>query len=177
MKCFLSRTTLFNFVVSIRLFQLILQAVKVHVLKELGRVSIRWLVVELMYVPSMREFGKVTYLLYKLLGRDDAFPVLDQDVLDAGWVEYKRIPLRGMKNWIGIYRKDAWLNRDWYLYRTVRFRDFKSGWNLTTHENFVAPRCNALEKRNVNPSFPPRRTMLRKDSRPFPVPPFRFPIN
>jgi len=97
----------FDCVVSIRLFQLIPQSVKVQVLKEMRRVSNQWLIVELMYVRSIREFGKARYLLYKLLGRDDALPVLDQDVLDAGWVEYKRIPLKGMKNWIGIYRKNA----------------------------------------------------------------------
>jgi ubiquinone/menaquinone biosynthesis C-methylase UbiE len=97
----------FDCVVSIRLFQLIPQEVKVQVLKEMRRVSNQWLIVELMYVRSMREFGKTRYWLHKLLGRDRQFPVLDQDILDAGWVEHKRIPLKRMKNWIGIYRKGA----------------------------------------------------------------------
>jgi len=97
----------FDGVVSIRLFQLIPREAKIQVLKEMRRVSSRWLIVELMYVRSMREFGKGKYFLYKLLGREKALPVLDQDILDAGWVEHKRIPLKGMKNWIGIYRKTA----------------------------------------------------------------------
>jgi len=97
----------FDCVLSIRLFQLIPRTAKIQVLKEMRRVSNQWLIVELMYVRSMREFGRIKYFLYKLFGKESALPVLDQNVLDAGWVEYKRIPLKGMKNWIGIYRKSA----------------------------------------------------------------------
>jgi ubiquinone/menaquinone biosynthesis C-methylase UbiE len=95
----------FDCVVSIRLFQLIPQEAKLDILKEMRRVSNRWLIVECMYPPSMRAFGKTRYVLYKLLRLDKAMPVLDQDIVDAGWKEFKRIPLKGMKNWIGIYRK------------------------------------------------------------------------
>lgn len=95
----------FDCVISIRLFQLIPQPAKLDILKEMRRVSNKWLIVECMYPPSMRAFGKVRYLLYKLLRLDKAMPVLDQDIVDAGWKEFKRIPLKGMKNWVGIYRK------------------------------------------------------------------------
>lgn len=95
----------FDCVVSIRLFQLIPREAKAEILKEMWRVSNQWLIVECMYPLSMRAFGKTRYLLYKLLGRDWAMPVLDQDIVDAGWKEFKRLPLKGMKNWVGIYRK------------------------------------------------------------------------
>lgn len=95
----------FDCVVCIRLFQLIPQAAKADILKEMRRVSNKWLIVECMYPASMRAFGKTRYFLYKLLGREAAMPVLDQEITDAGWEEFKRIPLKGMKNWVGIYRK------------------------------------------------------------------------
>lgn len=95
----------FDCVVTIRLFQLIPSEAKIAILKEMLRVSKKWLVVERMYPQSMRDFGKVRYFLYKALGREDAFPILDQEIVDVGWKEFRRIPLRGMKNWIGIYRK------------------------------------------------------------------------
>jgi SAM-dependent methyltransferase len=95
----------FDCVISIRLFQLIPQEAKLAILKEMRRVSRQWLIVERMYARSMRDFGKARYLLCKMLGREDALPVLDQEIVDAGWKEFKRIPLKGMKNWVGIYRK------------------------------------------------------------------------
>lgn len=95
----------FDCVVTIRLFQLIPKEAKIAILKEMLRVSKQWLVVERMYPQSMRDFGRARYLLYKTLGREGELPVLDQDIVGVGWKEFKRIPLRGMKNWIGIYRK------------------------------------------------------------------------
>ena len=95
----------FDCVVSIRLFQLIPKEAKTAILKEMWRVSRKWLIVERMYAQSMRDFGRARYLLCKILGRESELPVLDRDIVDAGWKEFKRIPLRGMKNWVGIYRK------------------------------------------------------------------------
>ncbi len=95
----------FDCVVSIRLFQLIPKEAKTAILKEMWRVSRKWLIVERMYAQSMRDFGRARYLLCKLLGREDELPVLDREIVGAGWKEFKRIPLRGMKNWVGIYQK------------------------------------------------------------------------
>jgi SAM-dependent methyltransferase len=95
----------FDCVVSIRLFQLIPPEAKLAILKEMRRVSKQWLIVERMYAQSMRDFGRARYLLCKLLGREHALPVLDHEIVEAGWREFKRIPLKGMKNWVGIYRK------------------------------------------------------------------------
>ena len=53
----------------------------------------------------MRDFGKARYLLCKMLGREGALPVLDQEIVDAGWKEFKKIPLKGMKNWLGTTAK------------------------------------------------------------------------
>jgi hypothetical protein len=33
--------------------------------------------------------------------------MLDQQIVEAGWKEFKRIPLKGIKSWVGIYRKSA----------------------------------------------------------------------
>ena len=95
----------FDCVVSIRLFQLIPKEAKTAILKEMWRVSRKWLIVERMYARSMRDFGRARYLLYKMLGRESELPALDREIVDAGWKEFKKIPLRGMKNWVGIYRK------------------------------------------------------------------------
>jgi hypothetical protein len=71
------------------------------------RVSRQWLIIEHMYVGSMRSFGKLRSSIYKWCGRERQLPVMDPAVLAAGWHEYQRVPLKGMKNWVGIYRKDA----------------------------------------------------------------------
>jgi ubiquinone/menaquinone biosynthesis C-methylase UbiE len=95
-------------VAGIRLFQLeIPDDVKLQILKEMRRVSRQWLIIEHMYVGSMRSFGKLRYSIYKWCRRERQLPVMDPAVLAAGWHEYRRVPLKGMKNWVGIYRKDA----------------------------------------------------------------------
>jgi len=99
-------------IVCIRLFQLIPRTAKEAVLKEMRRVSAKWLIVEVMYVKSMRRFRRIKSLLWKLSGERLSLWDLDRDILNAGWREHKRVRVKNTKHWIGIYEKNIQTNTD-----------------------------------------------------------------
>ncbi len=93
----------FDCVVCIRLFHLIPRAAKEAVLREIRRVSEKWLIVELRHVKWTRRFAGARSLFRKAFGREE--PELDKDVTNAGWTEKKRVRVKGTKHWVGLYQK------------------------------------------------------------------------
>jgi methyltransferase family protein len=95
----------FDCVLCIRLFQLIPRAAKEAVLKEMRRVSKKWLIVEVMYVKPLRHFGRTKSALKKLLGTKLAPYDLDKEILNSGWEEWARVRVKHTKHWVGVYKK------------------------------------------------------------------------
>lgn len=99
-------------IVCIRLFQLIPRAAKQAVLKEMLRVSAKWLILEVMYVHSLHHFRRTKSLLRRLFGGRRPIYDLDKDILNTGWQEYARVRVKHTKHWVGVYKKLSSLNDD-----------------------------------------------------------------
>ena len=103
------RDNAFDCVVCFRFFnvQRIPNVVRQEILKEVRRVSGKWLILQGKDLKLQGPFVRFKVFLRKLFGGDTAKYDFEKELFEAGWQEEKRVWIRTINRYIGVYQKAA----------------------------------------------------------------------
>ena len=96
----------FDSVACIRFLNLLPPVVRHRILKEMRRVSRRWLIVQSHRLKSMGPIMVLKLLVRRWLGVDISKYQLQKEILQGGWRERRRVKIRGTRHCIGVYEKE-----------------------------------------------------------------------
>lgn len=95
----------FDCVACIRFLNLVPSTVRHKILKEMGRVSKRWLIVQSHHLKAMGLLMRLKIMAKRVAGGDLRKYELQKDILGAGWVEEGRVRIKGTRQCVGIFHK------------------------------------------------------------------------
>lgn len=95
----------FDCVACIRFLNLVPLAIRQKILREMIRVSRKWLIVQSHHLKTMGPLTRLKMMGRRIMGCNLRKYELQKDILGAGWIEEARVPIRGTGHYIGIYRK------------------------------------------------------------------------
>ena len=99
------RDNVFDCVVCIRFLNLVPSNVRQKVLKEMRRVSSKWLIVQSHHLKSMGPFILLKVFMRKLIGTDVRKYQLQREIVHVGWREKARLRVRHTRHCVGVYQK------------------------------------------------------------------------
>jgi ubiquinone/menaquinone biosynthesis C-methylase UbiE len=97
----------FDCVAAIRFLNFVPKGPREKVLAEMRRVSRRWLVVEANHLDSKKPLTRAKILWRKLWHMSMGHYRFEQVILDAGWIERRKIHVRYTGRSVGVYEKAA----------------------------------------------------------------------
>jgi SAM-dependent methyltransferase len=81
------------------------KSVRDNVLREMKRVSKKWLILQSQHLRFLGPFVLLKIFVRRIFGREVSKYQFEKEVLGAGWKEDKRLWIRTLNRYIGVYRK------------------------------------------------------------------------
>jgi ubiquinone/menaquinone biosynthesis C-methylase UbiE len=99
----------FDCVVCFRFFnvQRIPKSVREAILKEIRRISKQWLILQGKDLKFQSPFVRFKVFLRKMVGKEVAKYQFENELSEAGWREERRVWIRAINRYIGVYQKTA----------------------------------------------------------------------
>jgi SAM-dependent methyltransferase len=100
------KDNVFDCVVCVRfLNHSIPKSVRNNALREMKRVSRKWLILQSQHLRFLGPFVFLKLFVRKVFGADVSKYQFEKEVLSAGWKEEKRLWIRTLNRYIGVYQK------------------------------------------------------------------------
>ncbi len=99
----------FDAVVCVRFFnvQRIPKSVRKVILKEIRRISRKWLILQGKDLKFQGSFVRIKVFLRRLFGGEIAKYQFGKELSEAGWQEEKRVWIRTINRYVGVYQKTS----------------------------------------------------------------------